>query len=497
MTSELRKHFAQRRPGYPFSVGRTLAIYSGLMVTIFLAALDQTIVATALPKIVADLGGFEHYSWIFSAYMLASTVTVPIYGRLGDIYGRRTLFFVSIPLFLGASALCGLAQNMTELIVFRGLQGLGAGGVIPLAMATTAQIVPPRDRGRYAALISSAFLSASILGPTAGGLIVDNANWRWIFYLNLPIGAFALLVIAATMPRHEVREKRRVDYLGAALLAGATSSLLLALLSVQPATMAVAAVVLGTAFVWWTRRAAEPIVPVSVAGDRIVATCAIATALSVMYQFGATAFVPLFAQGALGISATSSGVVLIPQTLAAVVATILSGQWVSRTGRYRGNALLGPLLTAASMLLLAFMDVHTSTLELALYMALLGIGSGTMMQTFMVAAQSAVPLRSIGSATSVVQFSRAIGTTIGVTMFGAIVNHGLPTDLRGQGAIAHRLPPGARAALADAVQPAFLLGAVLSVGVLATVWFGLEERPLRTSIEEPSVAAVAPTPATE
>ena len=497
MTSALALRLAERRPGYPFPVGRTLAIYSGLMITIFLAALDQTIVATAMPKIVADLGGLEQYPWVFTAFLLCQTVTVPIYGRLGDIYGRRVLFFVSIPLFLAASALCGLAQNMDQLIVFRGLQGLGAGGVIPLAMATTGQIVPPRDRGRYAALISSAFLSASILGPTVGGLIVDNASWRWIFYINLPIGAVALVVIAVTMPRRETREQRRVDYGGAVLLTAATSTLLLALLSVRSVETGIAAAVLGAAFVVWTRRVREPIVPVGVVGDRIVATGAIATALSVMCQFGATAFVPLFAQGVLGVSATSSGVLLMPQTLAAVAATVLSGYWVSKTGRYRGNALLGPFLTAVAMLLLALMDVHTSSLEVALYLALLGLGTGAMMQTFMVAAQSAVPLRSIGSATSVVQFSRAIGTTVGVTIFGAIINHGLPADLRSHGAIAHRLPPGGRESLAHAVQPAFVLGACLSAVVLGIVWLGLEERPLRVSIEEPSVAAVAPTPATD
>src|SRR4051794_1884080 len=231
------------------------------MVTIFLAALDQTIVATALPAIVRDLGGLSQYPWVFTSFLLCQTVTVPIYGRLGDIYGRRTLFFVSIPLFLAASALCGLAQNMPELIVFRGLQGLGAGGVIPLAMATTGQVVPPRDRGRYAALISSAFLSASILGPLVGGLIVDNASWRWIFYINLPIGAVALVVIAVTMPRHEPRERRRVDSGGAVLLPAATSTLLLALLSVRSVETGVAAAVLGGAFVVWTRRVREPIVP--------------------------------------------------------------------------------------------------------------------------------------------------------------------------------------------------------------------------------------------
>jgi len=487
VTAALLRRLEQRRAGYPYSLGRTLAIYSGLMIAILLAALDQTIVATALPVIVGDLGGLDQYPWVFSAFLLCQTVTLPIYGRLGDIYGRRRLFFVSIPLFLAGSALCGLAHSMTELIVFRGIQGIGAGGVIPLAMATTAQIVPPRERGRFVALISSSFLAASLLGPTVGGLIVDNASWRWIFFVNLPIGGIALLVIALTMPRHERTKPHSVDWTGAFLLAAMTTGMLLALLSVEPAFTAALAVVAGALLVVRTRRVPEPIIPLGVVRDRIVATGGLATGLSVLTQFGATAFVPLFAQGVLGVSATSSGILLIPQTIGAVGATILAGYWVSHTGRYRGNALAGPLILAVGMLLLASMGTGTTTLEIAVFMVVVGVGTGMMMQTFMIAAQSAVPLATIGSATSVIQFSRAIGTTVGVTLFGAIVNFGLPDDLRGKGTIVHRLTPAGREALAGAMRPAFLLGAVLAAVVFVAVWLGLEERPLRRSFEDPAV----------
>jgi MFS family permease len=201
IVNRIRQKLASQPPGYRFTIGRILAIYAGLMVTLFLAALDQTIVATALPQVVSDLGGLSQYSWVFTAYMLASTVTVPLYGKLGDVYGRKPLFLVAIVVFLLGSALCGLAQNMTQLVVFRGVQGLGAGGLIPLAIAVVGAIVPPRDRGRYQGLIGSVFGSASIIGPAVGGFIVDHTTWRWIFYVNLPIGALALAVIAVTMPR--------------------------------------------------------------------------------------------------------------------------------------------------------------------------------------------------------------------------------------------------------------------------------------------------------
>src|SRR5215217_417285 len=226
---KLRERLARTPPGYRLSIGRVLLIYAGLMTALLLAALDQTIVATALPRIVGELGGLSQYSWVFTAYMLASTVTVPLYGKLGDLYGRRPLFLVAISIFLVGSGLCGLAQGMTQLVVFRFVQGLGAGALIPLAMATVGVIVPPRDRGRYQGLIGATFAAASIAGPALGGFIVDNTSWRWIFYINLPVGGLALLVISLTMPRRRERREHSIDWLGAALLAAGTASLLLGL----------------------------------------------------------------------------------------------------------------------------------------------------------------------------------------------------------------------------------------------------------------------------
>src|SRR3989475_1621582 len=266
----LRDRLARKPPGYEFTIGRILAIYSGLMVALLVAALDQTIVATALPKVVSDLGGITQYTWVFTAYMLGSTVTVPLYGKLGDVHGRKPLFIVAIVIFLVGSALCGAAQNMWELVIFRAVQGIGAGGLSPLTLAMVGMIVPPRDRGRYQGLIGSVFAGASIVGPLVGGFIVDNTSWRWIFYVNLPIGGLALAVILVTMPRRPSRQAHSIDCLGAALLAGATSALLLGLVwggreypwvSAEVIGALVAAVALTVVFGLVERRAVEPILP--------------------------------------------------------------------------------------------------------------------------------------------------------------------------------------------------------------------------------------------
>src|SRR5207248_2851493 len=227
--TSIKARLARKPPGYQFTIGRILAIYAGLMVTLLLAALDQTIVATAVPKVVSDLGGITQYTWVFTAYMLGSTVTVPLYGKLGDVHGRKPLFIVAILIFLTGSALCGAAQNMWELVIFRAVQGIGAGGLFPLTLAMVGMIIPPRDRGRYQGLIGSVFAGASIIGPLVGGFIVDNASWRWIFYVNLPVGGLALAVILVTMPRPPARREHSIDWLGAAVLAAGTTALLLGL----------------------------------------------------------------------------------------------------------------------------------------------------------------------------------------------------------------------------------------------------------------------------
>src|SRR6476646_5309094 len=389
------------------------------MVTLFLAALDQTIVATALPRIVSDLGGITQYSWVFTAYMLTSTVTVPLYGKLGDVYGRKNLFLFAISVFLLGSLLCGTATDMTQLVIFRAVQGIGAGGLFPLSLAVIGNIVPPRDRGRWQGLIGAVFAASSIIGPAVGGFIVDNASWRWVFLVNLPVGGLALVVVSITMPRRAPLTDHTIDWLGAGLLAAGTASLLMGLVwggkqyawtSVHVLGAFAVAAVLLAAFALVEHRAREPILPFEILRNPIVAGSVACMALVGMAMFGTISYVPLFVQGVIGTSATSSGVVLTPMILGAVCTSILTGQLVSRTGRYRWNA---------------------------------------------------VPRPRIGSATALTQFGLQMGATLGVTIMGVLVNHGLPRGVAagGEGAQVHRLPPVLRTGLADAIRPAFLVAA--------------------------------------
>ena len=496
--SRLRARLATTPPGYHFSIGRILAIYAGLMVTLMLAALDQTIIATALPKIVGDLGGLTSYTWVITGYLLATTVTVPLYGKLGDVYGRRPMFIVSISIFLLGSVLCGLAQNMLQLVLFRGIQGLGAGGIFPLALATIATIVPPRDRGRYQGLIGATFAASSIVGPSLGGFIVDNASWRWIFYVNLPVGGAALAVIWFTMPKRAARRDHSIDYLGAALLGAGTASLLLGLvwggrehpwLSPEVLGAFAAAGAFLPAFAWVELHVRETILPFELLRRRTVAAGVGAITLVGMAMLGTIAFIPLFVQGVIGTSATASGVVLTPFMLAAVTASLLSGQWISRTGRYKANATVGPIVLGGALLGLSRLDEHATRGDAALCAVIAGVGLGLMMQTFVLAVQNSVPMRSMGSATALVQFARSIGGTLGVTIMGVIVSQGLPPGRDIRAPEVDKLPLVLREQLADAMQPAFLASACICAIALCVVVFGLKEVPLRRELDEPAAAA--------
>jgi EmrB/QacA subfamily drug resistance transporter len=492
----IRDRLARTPPGYRFSIGRILAIYSGLMVALLLAALDQTIVATALPRVVSELGGITQYSWVFTAYMLGSTVTVPLYGRLGDVYGRKPLFIVSISIFILGSALCGAAQNMVQLVVFRAIQGIGAGGIFPLTLAMVGMIVPPRDRGRYQGLIGSVFAAASIVGPLIGGFIVDNASWRWIFYVNLPVGGVALAVILATMPKRPYKQEHYIDWLGAAVLALGTTALLLGLVwggqdypwvSPQVLGALAAALVLLGLFAWVERRVPEPILPFNLLRNQTVAASVACMAFVGMAMFGTISYVPLFVQGVIGTSATSSGVVLTPLMLGAVTTSFVSGQIVSRTGRYRPNTLVGPLILGAGELLLWRLTVNATNAQAARDMVIAGIGLGMMMQIFVLSVQNSVPRSAMGTATALTQFSRSIGATLGVTLMGVIVNQGLPPSVREHGAVIHRLPPAGREALASSLHPAFLFaaGACALVFLISLLW--VREVPLRHGFEDVAV----------
>jgi len=489
-----RSRLAHTPPGYHYSIGRVLAIYTGLMVTLLLAALDQTIVATALPRIVSDLGGITQYSWVFTAYMLTSTVTVPLYGRLGDLHGRRPLLLISIAIFLIGSALCGLAQGMTQLIVFRAIQGIGAGGLFPLTLAVVGSIIPPRDRGRWQGLIGAAFAASSIIGPAIGGFIVDNTTWRWIFLINLPVGAVALTVIFVTMPKRAARAEHSIDWLGAGLLSAGTAALLLGLVwggrdygwsSGHVVGAFVISVIVLLGFALAERRAKEPILPFELLRNPIVAGSVACMGLVGMAMFGTIVYAPLFVQGVIGTSATSSGVVLTPLLLGAVGTSLITGQIISRTGRYRWNVVLGPLVLAFGMALLWQMTVHTTSHEAARNMVIAGIGVGAIMQVFVVSIQNAVVRARIGSATALGTFSRQIGATIGVTVMGVIVNHGLPSAAAAtEGTQIHRLPAALRHDLASAIRPAFFAATLVSLAVWVIALLWVKEVPLRQSVDD-------------
>jgi EmrB/QacA subfamily drug resistance transporter len=495
----IRERLAATPEGYRYSLGRVLAVYGALMVTLFFAALDQTIVVTALPRIVADVGGLTSYSWIVTAYMLALTVTVPLYGKLVDAYGARRPFLAAIALFLVGSGLCALAQTMPQLVAFRVLQGIGAGGLVPIALSTVGGLVPPRDRGRYQGLIGATFAAAAIAGPPLGGLIADNASWRWIFIVNLPLGVIAFCAIAVAMPQEAPRREHSIDWLGAAALSGGTASLLLALVWgghqyawSSPAVVGafVGAGVLLAAFAWIERRVPETILPFEILRGRTAAVGTAALFLIGMTILGTVVYVPLFVQGVLGRSATSSGVIVIPFMLAAVIASVASGWWVSRSGRYTAVAIAGLAVLAAGLVLVWRMDEATGGGEVARNAAVAGVGLGLAMQVLIVAVQNTVPLSTMGSATALVHFSRSIGGTLGVTVMGVIAARELPRGADVRGPIPEHLPVFVRQELAEAIRPAFLFAACVCLAALALVAVGLREEPLRRSFEEEPVRSV-------
>ncbi len=429
-----------------------------------------------------------------------------MYGKLGDIYGSKPLFVFAIVIFLVGSVLCGLAWGMPELIAFRAVQGVGAGGLFALTHATIGRIVPPRSRGRWQGLVAATFAVGSIAGPALGGVIVDNSSWRWIFFVNVPVGLVALLLIWLTMPRRAQRRQHSVDYRGAALLAGGTGALLLALSwggheyawgSPQVlGTFAISAVLLA-AFAVVERRVRETIIPFELLRRPTVAAGVVGVGLTAMAMFGVVAFVPLFVQGVLGESATSSGAVLTPFMVSIAATAMLTGQWISWSGRYKPNAVVGPVVLGIGLVLLSTMDTSTSIGQVTLYSVIAGIGQGLMMQAFVVGVQNSVPVDSMGSATALTQFCRSIGTTLGVTFMGLIVNQGLPTGVQLEGETVDGLSPALRADLAAALQPAFLAAAGVCVILLVVVIVGIREVPLRRGFDDASTPVpVEPEPGT-
>jgi EmrB/QacA subfamily drug resistance transporter len=462
-----------RADGYLLSRRATLVAMSGVLLGMLLAALNQTIVATALPRIVGELGGVDHYSWVFSAYMLGATVTTPIYGRLSDVYGRRPFFVAGIVIFMAGAVISGTAAGMAQLIAGRAVQGLGAGALIPLAVATIGDLIPPSERGRWQGLTGAVFGFASVIGPTTGGWISDHADWRWVFFVSLPVGLIALAVVVATLkiPPHP-EHGTKVDYAGAALLALGLSAGLLAIVQGGPFELYAIAVLVLAVFVWWERRVEQPIVPVELFRSRIFTASNLAGFSVGVGMFGAIMFVPLYVQDVLGSSATASGLVLTPLMLAMMLTSVGSGQVITRTGRYRWALVAGPVIMGAGFLLLATMTAASPRSHATVAMIVTGLGLGLLLQNLALVVQNGVPTRHLGAATSAVQFSRSIGGTIGVSVMGAILASGMP---------AHGT--AAPAQLAGAIHPVFVIGVPLMAVTLALVLL-IPELPLRRTVRE-------------
>ncbi|MEV8591673.1 MFS transporter [Streptomyces sp. NPDC052012] len=497
--------------------GNVLVSIGALLLGLLLAALDQTIVSTALPTIVSELGGLEHLSWVVTAYLLASTAATPLWGKLGDQYGRKRLFQTAIVIFLIGSALCGAAQDMSQLIAFRALQGLGGGGLIVLSMAIVGDLVPPRERGRYQGLFGAVFGATSVLGPLLGGLFTEHLSWRWVFYINLPVGIVALAVIATVLHIPRRATKHVIDYLGTSLIAAvATCLVLVASLggttwawgSVQIVGLAVLGAVLAVAFVAVERRAAEPVLPLKLFRIRTFTLSAVISFIVGFAMFGAMTYLPTFLQVVQGVTPTMSGVHMLPMVAGMLIASTGSGQVVSRTGRWKVFPIAGTAVTTLGLLLLHQLDENSPTGEMSAFFFVFGLGLGLVMQVLVLIVQNAVSYQDLGVATSGATFFRSIGASFGVAIFGTIFANrlgdelaaafrgvqlppgvsprALEADPRGIDALPAALRPDAVHAYATAITDVFLYAVPVALAGFVLAWFLKEDR-LRASVTAPDV----------
>ncbi|MGW0712635.1 MDR family MFS transporter [Streptomyces sp. NPDC002643] len=482
-----------------------------LMIAMLLAMLDNMIIGTAMPTIVGELGGLEHLSWVVTAYTLATAASTPIWGKLGDLYGRKSVFMTSIVIFLIGSALSGMAQDMGQLIGFRAIQGLGAGGLMVGVMAIIGDLIPPRERGKYQGMMAGVMALAMIGGPLVGGTITDNWGWRWSFYINLPLGVIALIAISAVLhlpkPSRAGRSARSIDYLGAALLTVGITAIVLvttwggteyawdSAVIMELAAIGVASLV---GFVFVESRAAEPVMPLHIFRSRNFTLMAVIGFITGFVMFGAVLFLPLFQQSVQGASATNSGLLLLPMLGAMLVVSMIAGRVTTNSGRYKVFPLVGSVLMIVGLFLLAQMDTGTSRLTSGVYMAVVGAGMGCLMQITMLVAQNSVEMKDMGVASSTSTLSRTLGSSFGVAIMGALFNNRVAdvmaeragelgskvTEQSAQldAASLAKLPEPVREAyqyaVASGTHAAFLLGAGVAVLALAAAVF-VREVPLR------------------
>jgi len=495
-----------------------LIVLPGLLLALIIAMLDQLVVSTALPRIVGDLGGLSHLSWVVTAYVLASTITTPLYGKLGDLYGRKRLLMTAIIIFLIGSALSGLSQSMDQLIAFRAVQGLGAGGLMVGAMATIGDLVSPRERGQYMGYMMGAMTLAMIAGPLVGGYITDSLSWRWIFYINMPIGGAALVYLALTMHLPRKRVEHRVDYPGVAVLAVAATAVVLlttwggnqyAWGSPEILALGGIAIAAVAAFIAVEARAAEPVIPLHVFRNRNFSLASAMSFLLGLAMFGAMTFLPLYQQTVQHASATGSGLLLIPLMLGSTVTTLIAGQVTTRTGRYKALPVIGGALMTAGLVLLAHLGPDTSKLVAGAWFVVLGAGMGFLMQITGLIVQNSVDPRDMGVASSSRMFFQQIGGSIGVSLFGVIFTRRLAETMRalvpgvhlsaGGGqldpATINTLPPAVRSAafagISHAVDGVFVWAAPAAAVVFVLALL-IREVPLRGRAEPPGEAVALP-----
>jgi EmrB/QacA subfamily drug resistance transporter len=486
---------------------RIILVTAGIMLSLFLASMESTVVATAMPTIVGQLGGLEHYSWVFSAYMLASTTTVPLYGKLSDLYGRRRLYIFAMTLFLTGSILCGLANSMTQLILARSLQGLGAGGIMPLAFILIGEMFSLEQRTKMQGYFSGVWGLSSIVGPLLGGFLVDQVSWRWIFYMNILPGLLAAaLVASAWRDQIQPREKPSVDYAGAGLLMGGVVALLLGLMNLGTSGgwfLIVVSIALLVILIRVESRSVDPILPLRLFRDRLFSTAIVHSSLTGWALFGSISFIPLFVQSVLGTSATQAGITLTPLLLGWVTASIIGTRIMLRVG-YRKLGLIGTSSLVVGSFLMSRAGADTSQVSLMIFMTMMGIGMGFSIPPFMIAVQSSVERRQLGTATSTIQFSRSMGGTLGVSVMGAALGARLASNLSASnldaGLIARLLDPlpgsevvvneGVRIALANAIHLVFVIAFAAAALGLVSAFFA-PRRELKDKISETEPAIVS------